>query len=290
MIDLGTIDQLTGGRLGTFDVVCPSCGPMKRTLAKQRKKTLRIWRLEEAFASYHCTRCGEAGYARDRNSSPPDPVKLAKVRAEAAARDRALWAERLDKAQWLWSQRRPIVGTIAEVYLRQARGYGGPLPPTLGFLPTRGDYPPAMIAAFGLAHEIEPGVIAIADSAVTGVHLTRLQLDGSGKAGDPAKIMVGFSTGSPIVLAPPNDLLGLAVTEGIENGLSVHEITGLGVWAAGAASRMPALAAAVPAYIDFTTIVADDDEAGRRFATELAAELERRGLAALVTIPKEAAV
>jgi hypothetical protein len=117
------------------------------------------------------------------------------------------------------------------------------------------------------------------------VHLTRLKPDGSGKAGEPAKIMVGFSTGSPIVLAPPNDLLGMAITEGIEDGLSVHEDTGLGVWAAGAANRMPALAAAVPDYIDFTTIVADDDAAGRRFAGALAEALERRGLEALVTIP-----
>jgi hypothetical protein len=85
-----------------------------------------------------------------------------------------------------------------------------------------------------LAHETEPGVIAIADTAVTGVHLTRLRSDGSGKAEfeDPdenAKIMVGHSAGSPIVLAPPNDLLGQVITEGIEDGLSAHEITGFGV-------------------------------------------------------------
>jgi hypothetical protein len=141
-----------------------------------------------------------------------------------------------------------------------------------------------MIAAFGLAHEVEPGVIAIADSAITGVHLTRLRTDGSGKAGDPAKIMVGFSTGSPIVLAPPNDLLGMAITEGIEDGLSVHQDTGLGVWVAGAASRMPALASAVPDYIDFTTIIADDDADGRRFAGELEQALERRGLAARAVV------
>jgi hypothetical protein len=35
--------------------------------------------------------------------------------------------------------------------------------------------------------------------------------------------MIGHSIGAPIVLAPPNELLGMAVTEGIEDALSSHE-------------------------------------------------------------------
>ena len=63
-----------------------------------------------------------------------------------------------------------------------------------------------------------------------GVHITRLAADGSGKAGtDRDKFMRGLARGSPIVLAPPNDLLGLAITEGIEDALSVYAATGLGV-------------------------------------------------------------
>jgi hypothetical protein len=216
-------------------------------------------------------------------------VKVAKARSEAVERDRAIKAERLSKALWLWRSRQPIIGSIAERYLRDARGYGGSLPATLGFLPARGEHPPAMIAAFGLAHEVEPSVIAIADTAVTGVHLTRLKPDGSGKAtfedpDDNAKIMVGHSAGSPIVLAPPNDLLGLAITEGIEDGLSVREDTGLGVWTAGAANRMPALAAVVPSYIDCTTVVGDDDRDGRRFASDLADGIRARGVDARAII------
>ncbi|RWN58465.1 hypothetical protein [Mesorhizobium sp.] len=60
------------------------------------------------------------------------------------------------------------------------------------------------------------------------MHLTRLRPDGSGKAEEPAKIMIGRSKGAPIVLAPLNDLLGLIVTEGIEDALSAHQATGLG--------------------------------------------------------------
>jgi hypothetical protein len=280
-IGLDIIDQLTGRRLGIFDVPCPECGPFRRMPKNQRKAVLRIWRLDPGFATFCCARCGERGHARDRNSAPPDPVKVAKAAAEC---DHAVKAERLSKALWLWRTRQPIIGSIAERYLRDARGYGGSLPTTLGFLPARGEHPPAMIAAFGLAHETEPGVIAISDTAVTGVHLTRLKLDGSGKAGDPAKIMIGFSTGSPIVLAAPNDLLGLAITEGIEDCLSVHEDTGLGVWAAGAASRMPALAPIVPSYIDCTTVVGDDDRDGRRFASDLADGIRARGMDARAII------
>jgi hypothetical protein len=293
LIGLDTIDQLTDRRLGTFDVACPECGPLKRAARNQRRAVLRVWRAELGFATYCCARCGETGYARDRNSAPPDPVRVAKARAEAAERARTLKAKRLSTALWLWSNRKPIIGSIAERYLRDVRGYGGPVPTTLGFLPERGAYPAAMIAAFGLAHEVEPGVIAIADSAITGLHLTRLKPDGSGKAEfeDPdenAKIMIGFSAGSPIVLAPPNELLGLGVTEGIEDGLSVHQSTTLGVWAAGCASRLPALAAAVPSYIDCTSVVSDDDNDGRRHATELARGLRARNLDIRLIIPNAA--
>jgi Toprim domain len=291
MITLAEIDALSGRRRGAFDVPCPLCAPHRRSARNRRKPVLRIWRTEAGFATYHCARCGEQGFARDLDSrvTPLDPARLAQARAETAERDRAHKAKRQQLALWLWQRRRPIAGSIAETYLRDARGYGGPLPATLGFLPSRGDHHPAMIAAFGLALEVEPGVLTIADDAVRGVHLTRLRPDGSGKAvfDDPeqtAKIMIGLSMGAPIVLAPPNDLLGMAITEGLEDGLSLHQDTGLGVWVAGAASRMPALADVVPAFIECTTIVADDDPDGRRFAAELAARLGDRGMDARAII------
>jgi hypothetical protein len=272
-IGLDVINQLTGGRLGKHDVPCPECGPFKRAVRNQRRPVLRVYRIEDGFAGYHCARCGESGAA-----------------ADAAERDRALRAERLSKANWLWCQRRPIAGSVAETYLREARGYGGPLPATLGFLPARGDHPPAMIAAFGLTREVEPGVIVIANKAVSGVHLTRLRPDGSGKATfeDPdesAKLMIGYSAGSPIVLAAPNDLLGLVITEGIEDALSAHEATGLGAWAAGSASRMPALADSLPHYIEVCTVAVDDDPDGRRHAAELGSRMRSRGIETNLIVP-----
>jgi putative DNA primase/helicase len=142
-----------------------------------------------------------------------------------------------EKARWLWTQRKPIVGSIAEIYLREARGISCPLPPTLAFLPPRKPtHHPAMIAAFGLPQEIAPGVLS-APCDVVAVHLTLLKPDGSSKAEMPedrsSKIVVGRAVQAllddddarslPIVVAPFTDMLGLVITEGIEDALSVHE-------------------------------------------------------------------
>jgi len=175
------------------------------------------------------------------------------------------------KALRLWRQRRPIAGTIAERYLR-SRGITCELPATLAFLPARKpEHHPAMIAAFALADETPKSVVA--------VHLTLLKPDGSGKAEiEKPKIMVGSPSGQPIVIALPNDLLGLAICEGIEDALTAHQLTGLGAWAAGAAGFMGALGAAVPDYIEAVTIFAHADKAGQDGARELATALGQRGI------------
>jgi hypothetical protein len=185
-----------------------------------------------------------------------------------------------EKAAWLWSQRKPITGTIAERYLR-GRGITCPLPPTLAFLkPSRPEHHPAMIAAFGLCTEPEPGLI-VPPPNVVAVHLTLLKANGSGKAEiEKPKIVIGSPGARPIVIAPPNDLLGLAMTEGIEDGLSVYQATGVGVWVARAAGSMPALADVMPPYIRCVTIYAHNDDnnqrAGQRKARELADALVRK--------------
>jgi hypothetical protein len=177
-------------------------------------------------------------------------------------------------------------GTIAERYIREARGITCPLPATLSFLPAHGEYPPAMIAPFGPAHETEPGVIMIADDALRGVHITRLLPDGSDRErGDRAKIMIGNSAGAPIILASTPDALALAITEGVEDALTMHEATGLGAWAAGSASRLPALADAIPDYIDCVTVVVDDDPDGHRHCDALADRIRERGIEVRIIVP-----
>ena len=136
-----------------------------------------------------------------------------------------------------------------------------------------------MIAAFGLPHEQRPGESVMPPERIEGVHLTLLKPDGSGKADcKPNKLMIGSSSGWPIVVAPVNDVGGLAIAEGIEDALSLHLATGLGAWAAGSANRLPMLADKVPTYVEVVTIAVDDDQAGRRGAYDLAQRLDSRGI------------
>jgi hypothetical protein len=196
--------------------------------------------------------------------------------------------EQHHKAAWLWQHRQPIGGMIAEIYLR-SRGITCPLPATLGYLaPTKPGHHPALISAFDFAGEVGPGMLATR-SKVDTVHLTLLRPDGSAKADvDPNKIMIGRSLGLPIVIAPVDDLLGLAVTEGIEDGLSVFQATGLGVWVAGSGRRMPALAPSIPNYVEAITIYAHgDDKTGRDGALGLAEALWPRGIEIIVEASNE---
>jgi hypothetical protein len=89
MTSLDDIDRLTGGRLGTFDVSCPICGPHRSTPANRRKRVLRVWRSETGFAGYNCVHCGERGHVLERNGKPVDPARLAEAIAKAAERDRS---------------------------------------------------------------------------------------------------------------------------------------------------------------------------------------------------------
>lgn len=194
--------------------------------------------------------------------------------------------KRIELAQWLWLRRVPIApGTPPYLYLckRLKLATLDYIPATLGFLTGSDKHPPSMIAAFSLADEKEPGVLH-APRHITAVHLTRLTREGE-KAPDErgrVKIMVGDTQDWPIVLAPPNDLLGTAMTEGIEDGFSVHLATGLGVWVAGAAGRMPKLAALFPGYIDCVTTYAHRDQAGRNSAIAAAKSLKARNIQAFI--------
>jgi hypothetical protein len=190
--------------------------------------------------------------------------------------------EQQRKAAWLWAQCKPLAGTPAERYLR-SRGITCALPATLGFLPpNKPEHHPALISAFTIPDEPEPGILGTPRNVLS-IHLTLLKPDGSGKADvEKPKLIVGSPHGLPIVLAPPNDLLGLAITEGIEDALTAHAATGLGAWAAGAAGFMPKLAEIVPSYIEAVTVYAHADEAGQNGARELATALRRRRIEIVV--------
>ena len=288
-LSLADIDALTVGSIGRFDVSCPLCGPGCSSPGNQRRRVLRIWRPEPTFATFRCARCETEGYAADRTIERADPAAIEKARAKARERQRLETAESQTKARWLWSQRRPASRSIVETYLRECRRYRGPLPATVGFLPVRAEHLPAMIAAFGMAREALPGELVIDDAAVTGVHITKLKPDGSDKAGLEAdKLTIGMANTSPIWLAPINDGLGLVISEGIEDGLSAHQPTGLGAWAAGTAGRLPAMADFVPDCVETVSIMVDGDPNGEKNSTELAQRLAAKGIEVLMVRPGDA--
>jgi hypothetical protein len=281
--------DLMAGRFGAADVACPLCGPHK-SAAGQRRKTLRLWCDDPEFITFHCARCEQRGWASASRTARPQSrsVDALKILADIQQRDNDETRERLSVAMSLWQRRRPIARSVAETYLRDVRGFRGQLPITLGYLAAAGEFPPAMIAAFGMAREMAPGEIAIDDEAIRGVHLTSLKPDGSGKAGSGRdKIMIGKSLGFPIVLAPVNDGLGLAIAEGIEDALSLHDASGLGAWAAGAASRMAPLADRIPAYVECVTVFGDADATGRANAEKLAAAIPSHNRDIRLIIPPQ---
>jgi len=240
-----------------FYSICPQCSG-KRRRANQKQKCLGVT-IHRDGVGWRCLHCNWSGGKRFDISRDERPAP----RRDNPRRD--------DLAKWLWQQRQPAASSPVAIYLG-ARGYNGEIPATLGYLPAHRDYPHAMIAAFGMARETEPGLLAPPES-VLAVHLTLLNAAGDEKtAVKPNKKVIGPAGGLPIVLAPPNDLLGLAICEGIEDALSAHQALGLGAWAAYSAGNMPKLAALVPAYIEAITIFAHDDD-GKPYALELADDL-----------------
>jgi hypothetical protein len=264
---------------------CPRCGGSDRFSIRPKKN---VW---------HCRGCDRQGHSGDivglvefldgvsfkdavktlsgdypRRETPPPSATVYARRPHDEGYER----EQHRKAAWVWSQRRPASGTTVEKYLRN-RGIACPLPATIGYLPPSSSYPPAMVAAYCIPGEGEPG-IADAPRNVVSVHITKLLPDGSDRErGKGAKITLGRPLGRPIVLAPVNDLLGLAITEGIEDALTVHQATGLGAWAAGSAPFMQSIADSVPNYVECVTVFAHPEQRGQDDARRLAEAIAGRG-------------
>lgn len=234
-MNLGDLRILTAGKIGTIDAACPECGPKCKTATNRTRKVLRIWD-DGAFVTFKCSRCEISGWARDdaqqfapsRESKPAEPVQ-----------------DKAELARYLWSRASP--GGLHEIYLRSRECFIAS--PNLRTLPARGEHPPAMIARFG-------------EGAITGVHLTKLRLDGGGKAGtDRDKIMIGPSMGQPIIVNNNQDRGELLVAEGIEDSASLALVTGWSAWAAGSAGRIAACLTGA-AHFNKVFIAVDYDEAG----------------------------
>lgn len=219
------LERLSGNKR-VADAPCPACGPDCKTPVNQRRKVLRIWNDGE-FITYKCARCEASGYAH------PDRAVVGSAPRDRPAPDYTLETDKSELATYLWGQSLPLLGTAAESYLTSR----GCLVQSdaLRFLPARSEHPPAMIARFGDVGK------------PTGVHLTKLKTDGSGKAGtEKDKIMIGSSQGQPIIVADNPDREELIIAEGIEDAASLSIVTGWSAWAAGSAGRIAPVVASAP--------------------------------------------
>lgn len=211
------LKALNTGNRAMIDAPCPNCGPDCKTEANRRRKVLRIWD-DGDFVTFFCARCEISGWAKDDEARAAEP-RPRPTPVESAHPDKS------SLARFLWEQSRPLSGSLAETYLRSRHCFIAS--PSLRFLPAKGDHPPAMIARFG-------------DGEVTGVHLTKLRPDGSGKADTGSdKIIIGPSLGQPIIIADNPEREELTVAEGIEDAASLAIVTGWSAWAAGTANRIP---------------------------------------------------
>lgn len=269
--------RLEGDVAGRDGVLCPGPGHSRRdrSLSVRFDSTVPDGFIVHSFAGDdpiscrdHVRRClglpgFEAGHRSQRTSA-----RSARFAAGSASANH-------DKARWLWQASVPLNNTGGETYLRKTRCIGCPLPPTMRFLPPRGGHPPAIVSAYAVPQEDEPGVLDMHGVDVRAVHLTRLTADCTSRTG---KITLASPGGMPIVVAPWTDSLGLVICEGIEDALSAHEATGLPAWAAGSAPKLPKLAPAVPGWADCVTIIEDPDSAGRTGTGKLAAALGDRDI------------
>ncbi len=168
---------------------------------------------------------------RDREDDPET------LQRQAAARD-------------IWRASAPIGGTVAETYLRHARGISIPLPACLRFI----------------AGETPMLVAAVTDGAggVVAVQRTFLKADGSGKAAMARpKLALGPVGRGAVRLAPPAATIGVA--EGIETGLSAMELFRVPVWCVLGSNLARVV---MPPAVHNVVIFADRGAAGEAAATK----------------------
>lgn len=198
--------------------------------------------------------------------APPVPGDLSKLReAERAAAEK-----KAKQARTIWGEALPIIGSLAEVYLR-SRSITAPLPDTLRFHPE---------AFHGPTAKRFPAMIALIEDGDTfAIHRTFLRPDGSEKAEVPdgtAKMMLGASRGGHVEVAKAEG--PLVVAEGLETALSLA--SGLlrcpaTIWATLSTSGMSGLR--LPDRAGRLTVATDGDEPGRNAGRSLAMRTTSQG-------------
>ena len=197
--------------------------------------------------------------------------------------DRTPHPQEVEAASWaqaMWGESQSASDTLASVYLN-VRGYSGEIPESIRFLKSRKHRPsgqrfPVVVSAVRVWPSRE----------VVAVHRTFLALDGRGKAPvQKAKMALGPIRGGAVQLSPLGEQL--AVTEGIESGLSVLQATGLPTWAALSAGGITSLRLPPVEMVPQLVICSDHDQTGLKAAREAAKRWHAEGRLVRIAIPPE---
>lgn len=194
------------------------------------------------------------------------------------------------QAEWtpagrLWHEATSPVGTVAEAYLHSRGIQLSEAVLKAGVVRFHPHCP--------FADEVHPAMVCLMQSATdgrpTGIHRTALRSDGSGKAemadGGSPKRMLGKAAGSAIKLGSAGMCRRLAITEGVEDALTIENL-GLGpVWALSNSGAIQAFAPLPD--IDELIIYGDADPAGQSAARSCAEKWSGSGVRAKVLLPRE---
>ncbi len=249
---------------------CPAHNSSGATLALRDEGGLQVRCFARCSSAAVLTELHRRGLI-DKAEATPDPDAAAR-RREADESDRA---KRIAAARYLWRETEPA-NWIIETYL------GGriilcPIPATIRLHRALHHREancrrPAMIAS---VEHTEHGFV--------GVHCTYLAPNGEGKATaiEPVKRFIGPVAGAAVRLGPATDTV--AVSEGIESGLSYQEVTGTPTWVALSAGGIRSLI--LPPEICNVIIACDPDPVGIMAAHAAARRWHGRGPARLYRPP-----
>ena len=183
-------------------------------------------------------------------------------------------------ARTLWEQAADPQGTAVEVYLR-GRGINISSPFSLRFHEAlihkgSGRHLAAMVAA----------VTRWPGDQVAGIHRTYIKPDGSGKADVyPNKMSLGPISGGAVRLGSPAH--EMAVSEGIEDGMTVLQETGMVVWAATGASSLRSMVLPDLPMAAEVVVCSHPDPIGQRAASAATERWISEGRSVRVAVPED---
>jgi putative DNA primase/helicase len=262
--------EVPPGASGEIKTTCPQCSHTRR---KKRDRCLSV---NVDSGVWFCWHCGWRGGLKEGARRLLPPKKFTPPQSDAAAQFPLIR---------LWKKSRLISpGDPVDRYLRHRGIALEEYPPVLRYHPDL-CYFHEETATF-TRHPAMLARIDGADGQAVSLHRTYLTFEGHKAAVPKPKkcmppSMPGAIRGGAIRLFPPGKRLG--VSEGIENALSAHRLTGLPVWSALCAHGLAGLV--IPDEVSEAILFADFDAAGVNAAEVLTKRLVRQTLKVRVAFP-----